>query len=244
VKVVWGLLKERFIDQFVLDCAMDVAATCAEKDYLRLAIPYLRADDARNMAVETFLKATHEPDDVLVMLDADHLHPPYVVWGLARHQHDIGVVGALAFRRGSSTDPMFWFISDGKLRAPADWKAGELYQCDFVGTGAIAVKRWVFDQLLAEGEELPFFRLTYHAGWARAIGEDRYFADLCLKHGIRQHCDTAIEIPHLDYRLSTSQSWQEWKQQNMDKLRWSKFNPDAPLDQGATLPAIRTAVKG
>jgi hypothetical protein len=242
VSVVWGWLKERTVDQFAADCMLDVAACCPEEGYLRLSIPYMSTDDARNMCVDVFRQVCPDPQDTLVMLDADHLHPPYIVVALSRIEQ--GVVGALAFRRSESSDPLFFMMTDGKLRAPAEWTPGTLYACDFVGTGAIAIKRWVFDKLIAEGEEIPLFRKSYVPGQVKSVGEDRYFADLCMKHGIKHHCATSIEIPHMDLRLSTSESWVDWKKKNADRLRWTKFNPGADGGPGVNMPTIRTAVKG
>ena len=240
-KIVWGLLKERTVDQYVADASMDVAATCAAAGYIRLSIPYMRTDDARNLAVDAFLQVSEQPTDTLVMLDCDHLHPPYIVGALAAHPQ--GVVGALAFRRSESSDPLFFMLTDGQLRAPAEWEPGTLYSCDFVGTGAIAIKRAVFDQLAAEGEQAPFFRITYQDGEPKAVGEDRYFAELCMKHGLKHHCATALEIPHLSQRLSTSESWTDWKEKNRERVINSTYKPNVPRGEGSTLLRIATRVK-
>jgi hypothetical protein len=245
-KVVWAWLKERSIDQHAADCLLDVAATTALNcaGCLRLSLPYCRVDTARNEAVHAFLQVADDPNDVLVMLDADHLHPPHIVIGLARHAPEIGVVGALAFKRDDSSSPLFFMLTDGQLRAPADWTPGTLYSCDFVGTGAIAIKRWVFDRLREAGEPLPFFRIGYTDGEATlSLGEDRYFAELCLKHGIRHHCDTSLDIPHIGFKLSTHESWRQWKEANADKVRRAEYRPNVPRGQGVSLPRLATRVK-
>ena len=79
----------------------------------------------------------------------------------------------------------------------------ELYrQCVVVGAGAIAIKRWVFAELEKKGEKFPFWRLEYKEGEPRSSGEDLYFAELCHKHGIKHHCDTAVMIPHMGRSLT------------------------------------------
>lgn len=236
MKIFWAVLKERSIEEHAADALFDVCSYTAGPDVYRISIPYVRTDNARNICVDGFMAYDNpDPNDVLVMLDCDHLVPPDVVLRLAAH--NVGVVGALAFRRSPSSDPLFFMELNGQLTAPARWEKGSLYACDFVGTGAIAIKRWVFDKLLAAGEEPPFFRIEYKAEKWLSLGEDYYFAMLCKKHGIKHHCDTGLEIPHLRLELSNEQSWEEWRAGHPSRIKYVN-----PRRTGEDLPSIKTRV--
>lgn len=236
MKIFWAVLKERSVEEHVLDALFDVCSYSAGPDVYRISLPYMRTDNARNLCVDGFMGAPEpRPDDVLVMLDCDHIHPPNVVLRLAAHPY--GVVGALAFRRSESSDPLFFMEVNGKLTAPAHWEKGRVYECDFVGTGAIAIKRWVFQKLLDEGEQPPYFRIDYKLGQAISLGEDHTFAMLCKKYGIRHYCDTGLEIPHLRMELSTQESWDAWRAKNPQKVEYIH-----PRKNGVALPNIKTRV--
>lgn len=238
MKIFWAVLKERSMDEHAVDALFDVCSYTAGPDVYRISIPYTRTDNARNLCVDGFMGYdSPDPDDVLVMLDCDHIMPPDVVVRLAAHPAHIGVVGALAFRRSESSDPLFFMEVNGKLNAPARWERGQLYACDFVGSGAIAIKRWVFDKLLAEGEEPPFFRIDYQAGKTISLGEDFTFAMMCKRNGVKHHCDTSLEIPHIRVELSTQQTWEEWRARHPARITY--INPRA---SDVALPNIKTRV--
>jgi hypothetical protein len=202
-QVYWAVLWERTSPFQASDALLDVAAICVQHGYVRIAVPYMAVDDARNKITEVFLAQSSNPEDTLVMLDNDHAHPHDVVTALATRPE--GVVGALAFRRWPPHDPLFFVRQpDGTIRQPAEWEPGRVYECDAVGTGAIAIKRWVFERLLECGNELPFFRMTYGEGGVR---EDMYFALLCERAKVRHHCHTGVEIPHLSTSYIDSHTW-------------------------------------
>jgi hypothetical protein len=128
--------------------------------------------------------------------------------------HGVGVVAGLFFRRSEPYDPLFFVrCSDGKLHAPIEWVQG-LYEVDAVGTGAIAVQRWVFGALEAAGYRWPYFRYTYpdDLGQTKKFPtEDIYFMEHCEAVGIKAYCDTTLESPHLTVGVIDSETWREWR---------------------------------
>lgn len=204
-KVYYAVLFERTLLGDAVDALLNVAAVAGVEGHVRITIPYTRTDTARNRLVSAFMQASESPHDTLVMLDADHVHPPDIVKRLARYPQ--GVVGALAFRRSAPHDPC-WFVRapDGRLRQPAEFEVGSLYECDAVGTGAIAIKRWVFERLAAEHGP-AFFKYEYLDG-GFSPSEDIYFARICEEAGIRHHVDTGLETPHIVNHAIALADWQ------------------------------------
>jgi hypothetical protein len=130
------------------------------------------------------------------MLDGDHKYPSDVVNRFAAEDPQLGVVGALAYRRGEPYDPLF-FIRDtnGVLRAPAQFERGEIFRCAIVSTSAISIRRWVLVELTRAGNLWPWFRYEYPTNQSLP-SEDMYFGRICEQTGIWHHCDSSIEIPH------------------------------------------------
>lgn len=213
-----------------VDALLDVASWCGRRSFNRIALPYMRTDMARNAVVKLFLENATEPNDALVMLDCDHAHPPDVVERLVSHPPERGVVGALYFRRGEPYDPLFFVVAppespggrgeEGKhasmtgkhvglpLRAPAEWEQGRTYECDVVATGAMCIRRWVFESLDAAGVTWPYFRYAYPEPTYQQT-EDVYFGLRCHEAGIKHYCDTGLVIPHLTVQGITLESWEE-----------------------------------
>jgi hypothetical protein len=202
-QVYWAVLMERSVQQDAVSALLDVAMTAGAAGAMRIGLPYTRTDQARNRIAAAFLTAAQNPNDTLVMLDCDHAHPPDIVPRLAAREE--GVVGALAFRRSPPHEPM-WFVRhrDGRLMAPGEYEP-ILYECDAVGTGAIAIKRWVFDKLVEQGTEY-FFKYEYCEG-GYSPSEDMYFAGLCEKAGIKHHVDCSLVTPHLATLHVNDQTW-------------------------------------
>lgn len=215
--VFWALLMERSLMDVAVDAMLDVATWCGHKGYSRIAIPYTRTDMARNSIVKMFMENSHDDNDALIMLDCDHAHPVDIVERLAAHDPERGVVGALYFRRGSPYDPLFFFVEEaplsppvdgGILRAPAEWEHGKTYECDVVATGAICIRRWVFDALKAAGIAWPYFRYVYPEPHYQQT-EDVYFGLRCKEAGVKHYCDTSLIIPHLAIQGINLDSWVE-----------------------------------
>ena len=208
---------ERSLSQEAVSALIDVATVCGHNGFERISLGYMRVDMARNLLVEGFLHHTKDPNDILVMLDADHSHPPNIVTQLAGLPPEIGVCGALAYRRGGNYDPC-WFVKDenGLFHSPMQWVEGQVYQCDAVGTGAIAIKRWVFEKLNASGWKWPYFRYEYPTS-GPVPSEDMVFAQACGRAGIPHYCDTGLITPHIDTRLIAGDEWKAFVELHKDE---------------------------
>ncbi len=100
-------------------------------------------------------------------------------------------------------------LIDGCIHG-SEWEAGEAYLCDAVGFGAVAIKRWVFDQLEASGFTWPYFRFEYEDGGLNVGGEDMRFNRACRELGIKMVCLTDLEIPHMVTSLIDSNYWRRY----------------------------------
>jgi hypothetical protein len=197
--VFWSMLFERYVSGELVGMMQDISAAAALSGAMHINIIPQRTDMARNTAVKVFRKYSTDAADVLVMLDNDHRMPFDVVPKLASQvdaEHQ--VVGALAFRRSPPYDPCYFKRSaDGQGLDLAVNFASKLegpFLC--VGTGAIAIRRSVFDALDAAGMPWPYFRYSYHEGDEPQRSEDFEFSLLCEKVGIGHWVDTSFYIPH------------------------------------------------
>lgn len=176
---------------------LDVCMHAGEMGYTRIPVTHARIDDARNGIAGKFLEMTDDPRDLLVMIDVDHRLPIDILTAMADHDPELGVIAALAYRRGAPYDPLFYFRDGAGLHAPAGtFQRGPIYQCAAVTTSAIAIRRWVFERIMARGFKPPFFRFEYDEVTGSCPSEDIYFSKLCELSGIPVYCDTGIEIPH------------------------------------------------
>ena len=224
-RVFWAVLMERSIPEIGANALFNVSMVCGANGFTRIAVPYMRVDWSRNMIIRAFLDGANgidkNPDDLLVMLDCDHEHPKDIVLKLADHPPECGVVGALAFRRGPPYEAMF-FVRDeaGHLRAPAEWEAG-CYECDAVGTAAIGIRRWVFDELDAHGHTWPYFRFEYPVECGYNKSEDIVFCEDVRASGIKIYCNTSLVSPHIGTYLIDDKLWFE---QNVHRVRLQEFD--------------------
>lgn len=208
--VFWSVLFERTLNCHAVDTLLDLALVNGLRGYQRISVPYMRTDMARNRISQSFLEISKHPNDCLVMLDGDHVHPHSIVARLSGHSPDLGVVGALYFRRGEPFDPLFFRRTNGVLRNPVDWEPGMIYECDAVGTGAIAIRRWVFDRLTELGTGYPWFQYSYPEKNNFGMTEDIFFAGLCETAGISHYCDTGIQTVHVGVRFIDEQDWRAY----------------------------------
>lgn len=169
-------------------------AECVGNSALRLWADPDRTDNARNHFVAKFIEMATSDNDVLIMLDADQVHPADTLFRLVAWNVD--VVGALYFKRRAPYEPVFYNREDGVLKPPTHWKFG-LLPCAVVGTGAIAIRRRVFDKLKTAGFEFPWFRYVYADRSTAFDSEDMYFGKCCEQAGIQHHVDTSFVSEHL-----------------------------------------------
>lgn len=206
----WAYLAERSLQEYAASALVNIAMRAGGNGYKRLVLPYMRTDASRNRYVESFCKLTSDPESTLVMLDCDHNHPQDILDRLIAH--DMGVVGALAFRRCEPFDPCAMFRgADGHLHSIATWEEGATtIPCTVVGTGAIAIKRWVFDALKAKGHNPPYFKYYYPDGTQNYPTEDVYFGLVCDDAGIAHHVDVTLVTPHMTVGEVDAASWSQW----------------------------------
>jgi len=209
--IYWGVLLERGMYDEAVDSLLGVASRCGSQNWTRISVPHTATEWAREQFTEAFMESTSDPYDTLVMLDADHKYPANVVERLALDPHpDYGVVAALAFCRGEdsrpafymkdSEDPEFWY-STSKI------PENKIIPADMVGTGAIAIRRWVFDKL-----QPPYWKKMYDV--VRG-GEDWYFSLQCEKAGIARYVHTGVEIPHIRLGTVTRKDWEKYCYDNL-----------------------------
>jgi len=208
----WSSLPERggVASDQVYNCMLDVAMNAGRNGYDRISISYTRTDFARNEICKAFKEKSTRDNDLLIMLDADHKYPADILERFAAHDPALGVVGALAFRRGTPYDPLFFVRANGGgLHSLAGFEYGPVYQCAIVSTSAISIRRWVLIELEHKGYLYPWFRYEYPTNSAQP-SEDMYFGRICEQAGIWHYCDTSLVIPHLSPSYVDADVHQAW----------------------------------
>jgi hypothetical protein len=213
VRVYYSIPLERSVQADAVVAMFDVVVHALHNaKALRINCAYKRVDDARNYIAGMFYEHSKDDDDVLVMLDNDHIHPKNIVAHLAEKcdaEHE--VVGALMFRRSLPHDPCFYTLDDeGKSKDVAlSFDGKSLVKCDIVGTGAIAIRRSAFRKLAEAGFDWPWFRFIYQPGLENKIqrSEDWNFGLECKRVGIPHWCDMSIMSPHIGTNLIGPNEW-------------------------------------
>lgn len=209
IEVVWSILPERSVQEYAFMAAMALAAHAGNRGYTYAASNYQRTDVARNRLADAFHRMGKNPDDVLVMLDCDHCHPYDTIERLVSHPPECGVVGALAFRRGEPFFPCFFIRNRlGHMMHPLELTGG-LMKGAIVGTGAIAIRRWVFDAIAKAEYPVPFKYEYDDTMFATGEyqSEDVSFGYICEKLGIAHYCDTSLVTPHLTASAIDQTAW-------------------------------------
>lgn len=223
MKVFWSVLLERAVDGDAVGRLLDVAGVAALSRAKRISVGYQRTDDARNTASKIFCMSTSEDEDVLVMLDNDHMHPADIVPRLAKQcdaAHE--VVAALAFRRSEPHDPLMFTHRNevtGAWDVPVTFE-NRLQECIYAAPCAMAIRRSVFRRFDAAGFPYPYWRVIYdRVKLDRIPGEDIYFGETCEKVGIPHWVDTSFETPHITKKVIGREEWWEY-------LKWGEAHPD------------------
>ncbi len=232
-RTYWVILTERngvSYEESFRALADIIEYTARLKGFHRMVGKPMPPAHARNTACQTFFNNTPDPqpDDTLVMLDADHVMPVDLVQRLAAHT--VGVVGALATSRG---EPPFICAfkktAAGTYANMTSWEEGELSECTIVGTGAIAIKRWVLQKLIHCSPS--WFRYGY-GGYNYEATEDMYFGYECEKAGIPHHVDTSLWIPHCTVAYTTPLEWKEYVQDHPEVREIAVANNRIEVDGG------------
>ncbi len=146
-------------------------------------------DSARNMLVENALKipdATH-----LLMIDDDHVFSPDLVKRML--DHNVDVIGALAFKRNDDFQPCCYRKGEDNHHYPM--LPSVFQEVDVIGTGAMLFKLDIFkDNKL----KFPWFE----TGYDKETPPNHWSVDFnfCIKAkeaGYKIWCDPTIEIGHI-----------------------------------------------
>ena len=198
-KVYWAVPRERFCFEQAARAFENVATHCHDLGYIKIEAGYAATDAARDGFSRKFLELSKHPDDVLVMLDNDHIPEEDIVERLA-NVGNAGVVGALCRRRGDEFDTMMFRRNPetGRMDRVGEWPAGELVKVDAVGGGAIAIRRWVFDRLSEKYDiKYWYWQYAYNTNSSERPGEEIYFQRMCEEAGIPIVCDTSTVSEHI-----------------------------------------------
>ena len=232
-KVYFSVPMERAIQEPAANALMGVCLSAGRRGYARIQTPYARTDTARNKIVKGFMEVAKNPNDMLVMLDADHEHPYDIVETLASTPPKYGVVGALAFVRGGDHHPVVYIRKGDNYIHPLDFPENTLLECSWMGTAAMGIRRWVFDELAKQfPDHPPFFRIVYDQQ-ARELdhpGEDWYFGTLCQAAGIPQYVLTSLETPHLAWTTIGKAEWDEYYESHKDDFVLADIEEHNPED--------------
>lgn len=200
-KQIWiAFLAERCVYAESLQVSNRLYYRAGARGYHPIFTGYARTDINRQGVAEAFLENSKSPDDTLVMCDIDHDHALETVERLVGY--DKPIVVPLMFRRGEPYDACaFGKDAEGGIHHLASFGVG-LKQVRGVGSGAIAIKRSVFEALQAAGHEF-FWKYEYlNAEPDKGLGkrspsEDLYFSKICDELGIEMYVDTDMEAPHM-----------------------------------------------
>lgn len=241
-QVFWAALMERNVQDHAVNALLQVALHAGQRGYSMMSLPYGRTDVARNKIVEVFLQESKNIDDALVMIDNDHRLPPDLLTRLTRFpSRECGVVGALAFRRGAPFDPCcFVRLPDGEMATPVDLKG--CLRVSIVGTGAIMIRRWVFEALDQAGFKPPYFRYAYAEGNTNYPSEDVYFGLVCEESGIPHWVDCDTEIPHLIASEVDRSSWAQYMADHQDKIKMVELETDPDADKSVRPVNLTTRI--
>jgi len=182
-------------------------------------------------ARETIVKhlLAHPEFTHTVMLDQDHIHPPDIVFRLAKRVDEDRsklLVAALNYRRGPPYDPVgYWDNGKGKLYTipPAQWGT-EMRTVDVAGLSAAIMARELFE---AFGP--PWFDMD----WSGEVmgnypGEDTCFSRKARAAGIQLWVDPTICSPHLKMDVVDRQYHERWVADHPEEI---DENGDITIDK-------------
>ena len=186
IRLCWTVPLDKMVWHEVVPPLLSLAA----QGYPYLDIPQQPIDLARNAVGRYVLDS---PFTHVVMLDADHKHPRYVLDWLARWPAQdpakYQVVGGLNFRRAQPFDPCA-YVDEGDKVVTVDYRQPGPIKVDRLGTGSILIAREVFERL-----EYPWFVRDWQQHREQP-GEDMYFSLKCGAAGIDLWVDPTVTSPH------------------------------------------------
>jgi len=182
-----------------------------------------RTDDNRNQIGKQFLE--DDRLDYLLMLDADHIHPPDIVERMMRWPHDDPaklVVGSLNYRRGTPWEPLVWVkATDGLYHHPVETPQGA-FRCDIMGHGTLLLHRSVLERL-----EYPWWRYDYDIDMDEdSASEDVYFCKACRAEGIELWCDGTSTSLHVGEVLIGSEHFEQYMAEHPEEFSVMEVNQE------------------
>jgi hypothetical protein len=199
-QVFFSFLMERqgMANDVAFGAAAKILLRAGARDYGYIHAGYERVDTARNRICDAFMAGSQDPDDVMIMFDADHDYPIDTIERLISHNKP--VVSALAFRRCEPFDPQIYRYKSwedqgaGKslvsIENILDFEPGRLMEIGQTGFAAVAIRRSVLEKI-----PRPWFRFWYPQP-DHYPGEDFYFCLECKRMNIPIFCDTSVILPH------------------------------------------------
>lgn len=216
MKVYYSVLLERYLPDIAVNALLDVAAYAGVYGAIRIETPYSRTDQKRQVICEKFMEVSNGADDVLVMLDNDHVHPKDIIGRLVRFPPEFGVVAALAYLRGKPYNPIFYTRINGNLHIAESFERVGLIKTTIAAPCAVAIRRWVLQKLRDAGEK-SWWKYIYDDPQRPWWGEDMYFGELCEKYGIAHYVDLETVVPHLTHRQIGPEDWEREKEKDNEQ---------------------------
>lgn len=181
--------------------------------------------DARNLMVQKVLElgCTH-----VLFTDDDHVLPQDALMRLL--EHDVDIVGALAFGRKKPYNPCvynaFTLAGNEISLTSVDLIKQGLQQVTAIGFSFVLVKIDVFKQM-----PFPWFvygdkSLGIHDKLG-GLGEDLSFCIKAGNAGYKIHCDTDLVVPHIgDPIIVDENTYLNHKKENMEKEAKTEISVD------------------
>ena len=164
---------------------LSLASLIIPENSTLMAIPRVMIDTARNMFCEKLLAMPEKTH--LLMIDDDMTFEPDML--LRMLDHDVDIIGALAFKRRADFQPCVYQKKDDGNHYPIFPQ--KFTEVDVVGTGAILIKREVI-----EGMKYPYFTTTYDDK-GQHFSVDFNFCIAATKAGFKIFVDPQIECGHI-----------------------------------------------
>lgn len=170
-------------------------------------IGYVDENRNQSMIMARNAGATH-----VLMLDADHRHPPDIVDTLVKWMRDGRmVVAGLNFQRGGHHRPLFGIITEDGRREPITEWSQRLVKCDWVATCAMLINLKVMDLWPAPWFWFSYKGTDHYGADLKWVGEDINFCTKLHEHGVPVYVDTQCQSPHKALAWADEDYWRLMK---------------------------------
>jgi len=185
---------------------LSLASLIIPENSTLMAIPRVMIDTARNMFCEKLLTMPEKTH--LLMIDDDMTFEPDML--LRMLDHDVDIIGALAFKRRADYQPcVYQKKEDGNHYPIFPQKFTEV---DAIGTGAILIKREVIEKI-----KNPWFE-TFYDKKGQHFSVDFDFSIKSKKTGFKIFVDPEIQCGHIgDGEVITKNTFIKYHNDNNKK---------------------------